>query len=140
METVIKKKYPYLGTVTEAEGVSVSSFARSSPWKNANTSFYWMNFEYPFYHGHTDWEILIVLNDHIIQQINGTKTVLSAGTAYLLGPNDRHSLVFPERKKNQFQGVNFLAQDAYMKRLLELFSTVLYDRILSDSQPHLFSL
>ncbi len=140
METVIKKKYPYLGTVTETEGFSVSSFAHSSPWKNANTSFYWMNFEYPFYHGHTDWEILITLNDHMIQRINGTETVLSTGTAYLLGPNDRHSFVFPERKKNQFQGLTFLAQDTYMKRLLELFSPVLYDRIRLDPQPRMFSL
>ena len=116
------------------------SFAYSSPWKNANTSFYWMNFEYPLYHEHTDWEILIVLNDRMIHRINGTETVLSAGTACLLGPNDRHSLLYPKRKKNLFQGVTFLAQDAYMKSLLNLFSPVLYDRICSDPQPCIFSL
>ena len=88
METVIKKKYPYLGTVTETEGFSVSSFAHSSPWKNANTSFYWMNFEYPFYHGHTDWEILITLNDRMIQRINGTETVLSTVNKILTFGNE----------------------------------------------------
>ena len=140
METIIKKNYPYLGTIAERENLSICSYAQASPWKNANTSFYWMNFEYPFYHGHTDWEILIVLNDRMIQPINGSDTVLSAGTACLLGPNDRHSLVYPERKKNQFQGINFLAKEAYMKNLLGLFSPVLYDKLCSDSQAHMFSL
>ena len=140
METNIKKNYPYLGQVTEREELSVCSFAQASPWKNANTSFYWMNFEYPLYHRHTDWEILIVLNDRMIQRINGTDTVLSAGTACLLGPNDLHSLVYPERKQNQFQGLTFLVQDAYMKSLLDLFSSGLYERIRSDTQAHIFSL
>ncbi len=140
METTIKKNYPYLETVTETEGYSVRSFLEASPWKNANTAFYWMNFEYPLYHGHTDWEILIILDDRMIQRINGREIVLSAGSACLLGPNDLHSLVYPDRKKNQFQGLTFLAQDAYMKSLLALFSPLLYDRISSNLQARMFSL
>jgi AraC family cel operon transcriptional repressor len=140
METIIKKKYPYLGRITETEGPSVNSFENASPWKEANTAFYWMNFEYPLYHGHTDWEILIVLNDRMIQPINGTDTVLSAGTACLLGPKDFHSLLYPNRKKNQFQGLTFMAKDEYMRSLLNLFSPQLYDRICSDSQSCMFSL
>lgn len=140
MSTDIKKKYPYLGKVTETEGLAVNSFFHASPWKNANTAFYWMNFEYPFYHGHTDWEIIIVLNDRMAQRINGTDTVLSAGTACVLGPTDHHSLTYPERKKNQFQGLTFLTRDSYMRSLLGLLSPLLYDRICSDTQARVFSL
>jgi AraC family cel operon transcriptional repressor len=140
METTIKKNYPYIGKLSETEGYAVCSFAHSSPWKNANTSFYWMNFEYPMYHKHTDWEILIVLNDKMIQPINGTDTVLSAGTACLIGPNDVHSLLYPNRKKNQFQGLTFLAQDEYIKNLSALFSPHLYNRLRLETQARMFSL
>ena len=140
MDTTIKKNYPYLGTITETQGHSVCSFASATPWENAKTSFYWMNFEYPFYHGHTDWEILIVLNDRMIQRINGIDIVLSAGTACLLGPSDHHSLLYPERKKNQFQGITFLTTDGYMRQLMAMLSTDIYDRLCSDQQTHIFSL
>lgn len=124
----------------ETEGSSVCSFESSSPWKNANTAFYWMNFEYPRYHNHTDWEISISLNDHMTHRVNGVNTVLSAGTACLLGPPDQHALFYPQRKKNQFQGLTFAARDSYMKELLGMFSPGLYDKICSDSQARMFSL
>lgn len=140
MDTIIKKRYPYVGKVTETDGHKISSFAAGAPWKNANTSFVWTNFEYPLYHSHIDWEIFIVLNDHILQNLNGTETVLSAGTACLIGPNDKHALFFPNRKKNQFQGVNFLAKDSYMREVLGLVSPFLYERTLNSKQASIFSL
>ena len=140
MKTSIEKKYPYLGTITETEGSSLCSFESSSPWKDANTSFYWMNFEYPRYHSHTDWEIIICLNDHMINRINGVDTVLSTGTAFLLGPPDQHALFYPNHRKNQFQGLTFMARDSYMKELLGMLSPSLYDKLCTEPQVRTFSL
>ncbi len=140
MSKDIEKKYPFLGKVSETEGLLTSTFAHSSPWKNANTSFQWLNFEYPRYHGHTDWEILIVLNDRIIHKINGGESVIHEGTACLIGPKDRHALHFPDKKPNQFQGLNFLIRDSYMKSVLDLYSPSTYDRLIKSKQVLTFSL
>lgn len=140
MKTVIEKKYPYLGTVTETEGRYVCSFDTVSPWKDANTAFYWMNFEYPRCHTHTDWEIVISLNDSLVNRTDSADTVLYAGTACVLGPNDYHSLLYPKRKKNQFQGLTFLAKDEYVRNFFGMFSPFLYDKICSDKQARMFSL
>ena len=140
METTIKKKYPFIGDLTETEDNRISSFARTSPWKNACTAFIWTNFEYPLYHSHTDWEIQVVLNDKIVQFLNGTETILSAGTACLVGPNDQHALFYPNRRKNQYQGLSFIATDAYMKRVLNSLSPTLYERFLNNPQTRIIAL
>jgi AraC-like DNA-binding protein len=134
------KIYPYLGDVSEARSYFKGSFALSSPWKKANTSFYWMNFEYPLYHGHQDWELLIILNDCIVQKINGTEQTLMKGTACLVGPKDDHALFFPHRVKNQFQGLTLLAKDSYLKSLLAHYSPTLYEELLHDPNPLYFTL
>lgn len=140
MDTNIKKKYPYVGKVTETEGSKISNFKHSSPWKNANSAFYWENFEYPLYHGHTDWEIQIVLNDQMEQYINGVKITLSSGSAMLIGPNDKHAIYYPKRQKNQFQGVCFIARCDYFESLCAQISPTLYERILNAKQSRTFSL
>lgn len=140
METTIKKKYPFIGDLTETEDNRVSSFVRTSPWKNARTAFIWTNFEYPLYHSHTDWELQIVLNDKIVQCLNGTETVLSAGTACLVGPNDQHALFYPNRIKNQYQGLSFIATDGYMKEVLGALSPTLYERFLNSTQARMIAL
>lgn len=140
MEKTIKKKYPYLGKISETEGNIVSTYEHSSPWKNANTAFYWMNFEYPLYHRHMDWEFQIVLNDQIVQYINGKETVLYAGTACFVGPSDQHALFYPTRKKNQFQGLSLIAKNEYVKKILDLYSPTLYERVLNAPQARIFTL
>ena len=140
MDKLIKKKYPYVGKISETEGNIVSTYQHSSPWKHANTSFYWMNFEYPLYHRHTDWEIQIVLNDHILQYLNGKELSLYAGTAFLVGPKDQHALFYPNRKKNQFQGLCVIAKDEYVRKVLDLYSPTLYEEVLNATQSRLFNL
>lgn len=140
MESKIKKKYPYVGEVLDTEENRISTFAHTSPWKKAKTAFVWTNFEYPLYHSHTDWELQIVLNDKILQDINGTETVLSAGTACLVGPKDQHAVFYPNGKKNQFQGLNFIARDSHVREILNTISSDLYGRLLNASQARIISL
>lgn len=135
-----EKIFPYLGKSEINKKFKTSTFKRSSPWKDANTSFYWANFEYPFHHGHTDWEIQIVLNDCILHKINNTEKLLYEGNACLIGPKDKHALYYPDGKKNQFQGVTLLATNSYMQKLLSMYSPTLYDELCSDPNPLYFSL
>lgn len=137
-----KKIYPYVGQLSEQNSnvLPKTSFDNASPWKNTNVSFYWLNFEYPVLHGHKDWELFIVLNDCILHRVNGQEKILTVGTACLLGPKDRHALLYPNRVKNQFQGVCFPVRDEYMKNLLSMYSPTLYDEISSTLEPLYFSL
>ena len=137
-----KKIYPYVGQISESdfEDPNKRGFEHASPWKNANVSFYWMNFEYPMYHGHQDWELFIILNDCMLHRVNGQEKILTVGTACLLGPKDRHAMLYPNRVKNQFQGVCFPVRDEYMKNLLSMYSPTLYDEISSTPEPLYFSL
>lgn len=137
-EKTNKKIYPEVGKLPKR--YTKSSFTQSANWQNANTSFYWVNFEYPQYHGHTDWELLIVLNDQIVHKINGTENLLTVGTACLIGPKDNHALFYPNRQKNQFQGVTITARDSYVRELLTLLSPTLYERLCSDANPLYFTL
>ena len=139
-EKMNNKIYPYLGTITETEGPAISTYEHCSPWKNANTSFYWVNFEYPLYHGQTHWEITIVLNDCILHRINGEEKIMTAGMACLIGPKDHHAFFYPGRVKNQYQAICIAAQDKYMRDLLHMYSPTLYDEICNTTQPLYFSL
>ena len=134
------KIYPYVGHISETEGPLISTFEQCSPWKNANTSFYWVNFEYPLYHGQTHWEVAIVLSDHILHRINGEEKMMTAGMACIIGPKDKHAFFYPNRVKNQYQAICIAAQDHYVRELLNMYSPTLYDEICNTPQPLYFSL
>ena len=141
MENMVNKKiYIEIGEVTETKGPKVATFESASPWSNANVAFYWMNFEFPFYHGHKDWELFIVLNDHITHRINGKQQLLSMGTSCLVGPKDKHSILYPRGIQNQFQGVCFTLRDSYMRKVTELISPTLYEELCSTPEPLYFNL
>lgn len=137
-EKTNEKIYPTVGELSKR--YTKLTFTQAANWQNANTSFYWVNFEYPQYHGHTDWELVIVLNDEILHKINGTEKILTMGTACLIGPKDSHALFYPGRKKNQFQAVTITARDSYVKSLLDLLSPTLYEELCSDPHPLYFTL
>ena len=137
-EKTNKKIYPDVGELPKR--YTKSSFSQAAYWPNADTSFYWVNFEYPLYHGHQDWELLIVLNDQILHNINGEAHVLTVGKACLIGPKDSHALFYPQRTKNQFQAVTLTARDCYVKKLLDTLSPTLYEELCSDPSPLYFSL
>lgn len=132
-----KKIYFGSGGIKESE---LATFDAASPWKNADLSFYWVNFEFPYYHGHKDWELFIVLNDRILHRINGKEKMLSTGMACLVGPNDKHALFYPNRVKNDFHGVSFPIREHHMKKLLMLLSPLCYQDVYTASEPLYFTL
>lgn len=132
------KYYPTLKSFDNTD--AINTYEDSAPWPKANTSFYWMNFEYPLIHNHTDWELLIVLKDSIVHIIDGTTATLHAGDACLIGPMNEHALFYPNDTKNQFQGISILAKDSYMRELFNLFSPSLYNDVTTGKNPLYFSL
>ncbi len=138
MESTINKKIYYgYSSIDESD---LATFEAASPWKSADISFYWVNFEFPYYHGHKDWELLIVLNDHILHRINGKEKLLSPGMACLIGPKDKHALFYPNKTPNQFQAVSFPIRDDYMRKLLTLLSPISCQDIYTTPDALYFSL
>ena len=141
-ESKKKKIYPYVGKIpkSSAKKPIVLSYDNCAPWQNADVSFYWVNFEFPSLHGHTDWELFIVLNDQIMHEVNGEEKLLTAGEACLLGPKHVHSLYYPNKEKNMYQSVCFPIRDRFMQRFLGVFSPTLYEEIATTKEPLYFTL
>ncbi|MBQ3019702.1 MAG: helix-turn-helix transcriptional regulator [Clostridia bacterium] len=134
----LEKKFFSIGNLTKKN--SLATFDSATPWKEANIAFNWLNFEYPLIHGHTDWEILLALQGHILHQINGTSEVLIPGTGCLIGPKDKHALFYPNKTKNDFQGVSIIIRDSYMRDFLHMYTPTLYNEILTHQKPLYFSI
>ncbi|MBQ9713726.1 MAG: helix-turn-helix domain-containing protein [Clostridia bacterium] len=135
-----KKIYPYVGIITETQGPVISTYEQCTPWKDSKTSFYWVNFEYPLYHTQTHWEIAIVLNDEILHRINGEEKMMTLGMGCVISPKDHHAFYYPNRVKNQYQGVCIAALDSYVREFLGLYSPTLYEELCNSKQPFYFSL
>ena len=133
----IEKKYPPRGKLSKNR--KLATFDSATPWQDASISFNWINFEYPLIHGHTDWEILLVLQGNILHQINGCSELLTPGTGCLIGPNDKHAIYYPNRKKNDFQGVSIIVRDSYLHDFLQMYKQALYDEMLDHREPLYFS-
>ena len=141
METTntIKKIYPAIGPFPHSKSI-VTSFDESTPWRDANVAFNWLNFEFPISHKHLDWEILIILQDEIRHHINKQTDILSPGTACLIGPKDKHSFTYKCKKKNNFQGVSILIRDSYLQAFANMFSPTLYEKLCSHKEPLYFTI
>ena len=134
----LTKYYPNRGKLTK--NFKIATFDVASPWKDANIAFNWINFEYPLVHGHTDWEFLLALQGQIVHEINNTTEVLTPGVGCLIGPNDRHAVFYPNKKKNDFQGVSIIIRDSYMREFAKLYTPTLYDELLAPKAPLYFSI
>lgn len=118
----------------------LATFDSATPWKDANVAFNWINFEYPLFHDHADWEILLVLQGTIQHHINGTSEILTAGTGCLIGPRDTHSLSYPNKKRTDFQGVSIIVRDCFLRNFLQMYAAMLYEEILNHKDPLYFSI
>ena len=139
METnTIKKIYPKLAPMPHAKNIT-SCFDDATPWLDSNVAFNWLNFEYPFPHKHSDWEILIVLQDQMRHHINKGEDILSPGTACLIGPKDKHSFSYKNKKTPNFQGVSILIRDSFLRQFTSTYSPTLYDELCAHKEPLYFS-
>lgn len=116
-----------------------ASMEMSSPFKDVSVAFNWLNRDYPIYHEHTHWELLVVMTGEISHNINGTERMLKRGEACLIRPTDQHSLTLKgKQKKKQYQQVNFTFSDAFARKLLNIYDG--YEKVLRSSEPVTFSL
>jgi len=110
--------YSVLGNVVDVE--KVSSFNRISGWKNAEITFNWANFDYPFFHTHEYWEAFVLVEGEISHYIGKKHFRMKKGDAWLVRPTDNHMLKAVNHA--QVKMINFALKIEYAERLFELFS------------------
>ncbi len=120
---------------------AVATIEASSPWKNADVSFNYVNVDYPKLHTHSHWEMLIILSGSVTHEINGNTYTLSRGDACLIRPQDCHRLFHSlSGEKECYQQLNFLIRTECLQAYTALVDPGLYSQLLEHPMPLVFSL
>lgn len=101
-------------------GESVATFLNSSAWhvNKGDVAFRFSNFHYPVEHVHKDFcEIYCVLSGEIVNIVNGEKVLMKQGDCCLILKDDKHLLVFLEKKPKDCLFVNFIIKWDYFLHL-----------------------
>lgn len=109
--------YSVLDSPSNAE--KNATYEKSSPWKNADISFYWTNFDYPFLHTHKYYETFIVIEGKITHFINGKQHTMQTGDAWIIRPSDEHK--FCSVQNLPVKTLNFVLKSDFAESLLRLY-------------------
>ena len=110
----------------------------SSPFRTASIAFNWLNRDYPIYHEHSHWELLVIMSGEVCHNINGKEEVLKKGDACLIRPTDKHSLILKRKQKNNFQHINFMFYDDFARKILDVCEC--YEEVLNEKESIHFAL
>lgn len=116
-------KYSVFGNVSDVE--KVSTFNHVSGWKNAEITFNWANFDYPYYHTHEYWEAFVLVEGELVHHIGNRQIKMKKGDAWLIRPSDNHKLSAP--KGTQIKTLAFALKTEYAEKLFELYGVDLND-------------
>lgn len=118
--------------------MSKTTLEMSSPFKDAKVAFNWLNRDYPMYHGHSHWELLIVMSGEICHNLNGKESVLTKGEVCLIKPNDKHSLKFTKKDVENYQHINFIFSDELAEEFFSMYGC--YEEIVNGTESVCFTI
>lgn len=118
--------------------MSKATLEMSSPFKDAKVAFNWLNRDYPMYHGHSHWELLVVMSGEICHNLNGKKSVLTKGDVCLIKPNDKHSLKFAKKDVKKYQHINFIFSDDLAEEFFSMYGC--YEEIVNGTEMVCFTI
>lgn len=118
--------------------VKRSTMELTSPFKDISVGLNMIQKEYPQYHDHTHWEVLVVMQGKICHNINGRECVLEKGDACLIRPTDKHSLFFPKGENKGYQQANIYFTIDFAKQLLGTYGC--YESLLQEKEGIRFQL
>lgn len=116
--------------VRNVQGESYSLFNMTSPFQNVSVAFNWLNTEFSTPHTHEHWELFVNLSGKALHRINGCEMVMEKGSAFIIRPNDLHSIhKISDVTDETYEHINFIIKNDFMKKLLEIYGS--YDNILN---------
>ena len=110
----------------------------SSPFRNADIAFNWLNRDYPIYHEHSHWELFVIMSGEICHNINGKEELLKKGDVCLIRPVDKHSLKLKRKQKDNYQHINFMFSDEFARKILGVYDC--YEEVLNEKESIHFAL
>ena len=110
----------------------------ASPFKNVSVAFNWLNTEYPTSHTHEHWEIFVVMSGTALHKINGEEQLIKRGDAFLIRPNDKHSIHNVPNPGEPYQHLNFIIGNDFAHKIIDLYDS--YEDILNIQSYIRFSL
>ncbi len=106
----------------------------SSPWKDAEVAFNYVRVDYPKFHTHNHWELLVVLSGSVVHEINNERYTLKKGDACFIRPNDKHRLVQSRSSEEEsYKHLNFLIEKTFIQTYLQSLDTSLLKELLACS-------
>lgn len=109
---------------------TLANYEIASPFKHVSAAFNWLNTDFPSYHSHMHWEILLVVSGEILHTINGTDYIYKKGDACLIRPHDMHSLKFLKDHTGIYQHLDFMFDIDFAQKLIGLYCD--YDELLNS--------
>lgn len=121
------------------DNIAQISDSAPSTWQSADIYFNWINNDFPYEHTHKHWELFIVIEGQVIHRINKTKVNVGRGDAWLIRPEDKHSLTL-QSSKEKTSHINFVLRNEYLETFLNSISPELYTSFLNSKKPLRFKI
>ena len=89
---------------------------------------------YRYTHTHSDfWEFMLILSGNYTHHINGETVKLESRTLCAIRPADCHSII--AEKEKGCSHINICIKEDYLRQILQISSSDLYDKLLSAHNP-----
>lgn len=111
----------------EKQYLHLSKLCHASPWPNADVSFHWTNFDYPYLHAHEYWELLILVSGALRHEVNGKSITLKQHHACLLRPSDCHGLYAIGSEPVTI--LNFMVKPEYITPILAAYGASMVEKL-----------
>lgn len=122
---------PYYSVIKKPKNLSDIDNAIS--WKGADIGYNWLNTDFPFRHEHNHWELFIVTQGSLSHYLNGRSYVMKKYDAWLIRPNDVHSM---ERiNEKPLNHLSFLIRPEYFEKVCGVIYEDLYEKLLNADYP-----
>ena len=115
-----------------------STIALSSPFKDATAAFNLLNRDFPPYHNHMHWELLVMIQGSLIHTVNNMDFIYESGDACLIRPNDKHCLNYIDNVKSPCQYVNFTFRNDFAESFFSIHDS--YNNLLNSDEILHFAL
>lgn len=114
----------------------MNSFIVDSSQQAHDLTFHLIHRDYPRLHTHDYWEFIVVVSGTYTHVLNGEKLPMNKNQAYLIRPNDCHSLMHTGPSSSEQSNMNILIRECLLKKVCAFLSDGLYERLLSaDKLP-----
>ncbi len=107
----------------------MNSFIADSSQQAHDLTFHLIHRDYPRLHTHDYWEFLVIVSGVYKHTLNGETSVVNKNQAFLIRPQDCHSLVYVSSSSDGQSNLNILIRESLVKEVCSFLSEGLYEQL-----------